>query len=331
MTALRVAFLTDAGGDAGLGHFKRCVALARALGARGARVDVLVSGALEAGLAAVAADVTPRPLAWWGAPGRVLDALVGRGVDVVVVDSYHADAALLTALRRAALVVAIDDLADRAVPADVVINGAWHAERLAYRVPAEAVTLLGARYALLDPAFAATPSPRARDGVARVLVTLGGATPAAQTAAATAAVRSALPDATVDVVGGLVPGASAPVHGVTLHGAVPSLRPLLTGADLAVTAAGMTLYECLAAATPTVAVCLADNQRPNIEHLGAAGLVVPADFATLTATVAGVAADRSLRGRLAADGRHAIDGRGAGRVADEIVGLAATRTTARSS
>ena len=331
MSAPRVAFVTDAGGEAGLGHFKRCAALARALGARGCAVDALVSGPRDAGLAAVAPGLAVTPLDWWGAPGRVLEAVAGRGVEAFVVDSYHTDEALLATLRRAALVVAIDDLADRPLPVDAVVNGAWHAERLVYRVETATRRLLGPRYALLDRAFAEAPARVIAERVGRVLVTLGGATPAAETALAVAAVRAALPAARLDVLGGLVPAGAAAAPGVTRHGAVPSLRPLLLAADLAVTAGGMTLYECLATGTPAVAVGLADNQRPNLEHLGAAGLVVTADFATLTPAVARVAADRALRERLGAAGRGAIDGGGADRVADELARLLAARTPARSA
>lgn len=319
-----MAFVTDAGGEAGLGHFKRCAALARALGARGCTVDALVAGPRDAGLAAVAPGLAVTPLDWWGAPRRVLDAVAGRGVEAFVVDSYHADETLLAALRRAGLVVAIDDLADRPLPVDAVVNGAWHAERLAYRAEPDTRRLLGPRYALLDRTFAEAPGRDVGERVGCVLVTLGGSTPAAETAAAVSAVRAALPRARVDVLAGLAPSVAA-APGVTVHGAVPSLRPLLLVADLAVTAGGMTLYECLATATPTVAVCLADNQRPNLEHLGAAGLVVVADFATLTAAVARVAADRALRERLGAAGCAAIDGGGAERVADAIVRLLAAR------
>ena len=323
MSPLRVAFVTDAGGEAGLGHVKRCAALADALGARGVVVDTLVAGPREPGLAAVAPDLAVTPLEWWGAPRRVLQA--AATVDAFVVDSYHADESLFTALRTAALVVAIDDLADRPLPVDVVVNGAWHAERLTYRVPAGTLTLLGPRYALLDRAFAEAPARATPAQVERVLVTLGGSTPAVDTAAAGRAVREAVPGARLDVLGGLVPLDAPTEPGVTRHGAVPSLRPLLLDADLAVTAGGMTLYECLATGTPTVAVCLADNQRPNFEHLGAAGLIVPAERATLSATVARVASDRGLRERLRAAGRRAIDGGGAARVADEIVRRLAAR------
>jgi len=323
MSPLRVAFVTDAGGEAGLGHFKRCAALAQALGARGVAVDALVAGPREAGLAAVAPELAVTPLEWWGAPGRVLQA--AAAVDAFVVDSYHADESLFTALRTAGLVVAIDDLADRSLPVDAVVNGAWHAERLAYRVPAGTLTLLGPRYALLDRAFAEAPARATPAHIERVLVTLGGSTPAADTAAAVHAVRDALPATRLDVLGGLVALDTVPEPRVTRHGAVPSLRPLLLGADLAMTAGGMTLYECLATGTPTVAVCLADNQRPNLEHLGTAGLIVPAEIASLSATIARVASDRELRERLSVAGRRAIDGGGAARVADEIVRRLAVR------
>lgn len=329
MSRPHLVVVTDAGGEAGLGHFKRCAALADALGVRGVAVEALVSSAPGADLTAVAPSLRVTPLEWWDALGRVLDAVAGRVVDAFVVDSYHADRSLLLGLRRVAPVVLIDDLAEGPLPVDAVVNGAWHAERLAYQVPPDALLLLGPRHALLDAAFAADAAPRAPAVVARVLVTLGGATPAAEVAEAGRAVRTALPRAVIDVAGGLAAHELATLTDMTVHRPVSSLRALLARADLAVTAAGMTLYECLATATPSVALCLADNQRPNIEHLGAAGLIVPADRGTLASTVSRVAEDRGLRERLSAGGRRAVDGRGAERVADAIVALIQRRTPAR--
>jgi spore coat polysaccharide biosynthesis predicted glycosyltransferase SpsG len=331
MSTPRVAFVTDAGGEAGLGHFKRCAALARALAARGVAAEALVCSPADIALASLAPDLDVRRVDWWGAPRRVIDALVGRAPGAIIVDSYHAEGRLLTALRREAPVVAIDDLADRALPVDAVVNGAWLAERLDYQLPAGAIRLAGVRYALLDPAFGAALPPRPRAPVARVLVTLGGATPASHVAAAASTVRAALPDVALDVVVGVAAPDLPPLDGVTVHRAVPSLRPLLLAADLAVTAAGMTLYECLATATPTVALCVADNQRPNFEQLGAAGLVVPAELQTLGRTVAAVAADHAWRERLASGGRGAVDGLGVQRVADAILHVMARGVPARSA
>ena len=330
MSPARVIVVTDAGGDAGLGHLKRCAALAGRLRARGVAAEALVCDPCDTDLARVAPQLPATRLDWWGAPRRVLDAVVPRTVDAFVVDSYHTDEPLLLALRSMAPVVAIDDVGDRPLPVDAVINGTWYAAELAYRVPPEAVRLLGPRYALLDPVFATIPSTRSPARAARVLVTLGGATPAGRIAQVSRAVLSALPDAIIDVAAGLAAADLSSLPGMTVHGPIASLRPLLVGADLAVTAAGMTLYECLATATPAVALCLADNQRLNFERLGAAGLIVAAHTETLTGTVARVAADWVLRERMATDGRRAIDGHGAERTADALVRLIGRRQTVRT-
>jgi len=97
VSAPRIVVVTDAGGEAGLGHLKRCAALAQALGARGFVVHALVAGPPDAGLATVAPDLAVTPLAWWGTPRRVLD--VAGAPEAFVVDSYHTDEALLGALR----------------------------------------------------------------------------------------------------------------------------------------------------------------------------------------------------------------------------------------
>jgi spore coat polysaccharide biosynthesis predicted glycosyltransferase SpsG len=183
--------------------------------------------------------------------------------------------------------------------------------------------LLGPRFALLDPGFADVPHRAARPAVSRVLVTLGGEDVEAVVAAAVDAVKLAVPGAAVDLaVGPFARAASARDANVTLHHGLPSLRALLLEADFAVTGAGMTLYECLAAGTPAVAVPLADNQKLNFDELTGAGLILPGQ-PDLAAAVERLSRDAALRGRLAASGRELVDGRGAARVAADLVRAAA--------
>src|SRR5215472_9161983 len=47
----------------------------------------------------------------------------GRAPDVIVVDSYAATPGFLGSLRATAQIVAVDDMADRPLPVDVVVNG----------------------------------------------------------------------------------------------------------------------------------------------------------------------------------------------------------------
>lgn len=329
-----VLFLTVAGAGAGLGHVKRCAALGSALAGLGAHVRFAVAGDAER----LGTMGLPLPgleaLQWTGAARLALGAVERFRADLVVVDAYGATDDLLRALRtRGALVAAIDDLSDRELPVDVVVNGAYHAERSPYADVPGRLLLLGPRYALLDPAFAELPRRAIRPAVSRVLVTLGGEDAGTALDAAVAAVERALPMAAIDLVAGPFAHAGfargsrvetprVETPRIETHRGLPSLRGLLLEADIAVTGAGMTLYECLAAGTPAVAVPLADNQRPNFDELTGVGLVLPGQ-PDLSAAVERLASDAPLRASMTERGRAVVDGCGAARVATELLRAAA--------
>jgi spore coat polysaccharide biosynthesis predicted glycosyltransferase SpsG len=257
-------------------------------------------------------------------PELALGAVAVSRADVVVVDAYAAADGLLRILRSTrACIVAIDDLGDRELPVDFVVNRAYEAGPRPYAdVPGRRL-LLGARYALLGAEFADAPRRVTPLVPSRVLVTLGGEDAGASLAAAVAAVEAALPEASIDLVAGAfaqsTPARSARVR---THQGLPSLRALLLEADFAVTAAGMTLYESLASGTPTVAVPLAENQKPAYDELSRSGLIVPGQ-PDLAAAVERLARDASLRQELSERGRTVVDGRGAERVAIELIRAAA--------
>jgi spore coat polysaccharide biosynthesis predicted glycosyltransferase SpsG len=306
-----VTVLAEAGRGVGLGHLRRCQALVAALATAGANTALFVSGAGWEPAPATALD--------WIDDASAVTTAVRRRPDAVVVDSYRASESLLRDLRaQAPCVVAIDDLADRALPVSIVVNGSWHATSLAYRTDADTVRLVGPRYALLDPAFGVPPSRRIGDTVRRVLVSFGGdadTTPLLVSAVET--VRRVLPRAAIDVAT-VVRTPLMADSAVTVHHGLPSLRALIASADLVVSGGGMTLYECLASGAPVVATVLADNQKPNVSEMARAGLIVAAE-PSLEAAVARVSGDVALRRSLAARGREAVDGGGATRVAAAII------------
>jgi spore coat polysaccharide biosynthesis predicted glycosyltransferase SpsG len=307
-----VTVLAEAGRGVGLGHLRRCQALATALTASGAAVELLVAGE----------GWEPAPatrLDWLDDAAALRATLRARRPDAIVVDSYRAGAALLRDLgTQTARVVAVDDLADRDLPVSIVVNGGWHAPRLAYRTLPETVRLLGSQYALLDPVYAEPARRPPGSGIRRVLITLGGDAGAEPLRAAVAAVERVIPTAALDVAVGGWAAAGLAIDGATVHRGPASLRPLIVGADLVVSGGGMTLYECLAAGAPVVALVMADNQRPNVVEMARAGLIVDGE-PSLEDAVAQIASDRGLRRKLATLGREAVDGRGATRVAVAIM------------
>ena len=321
---MSAVFVTEASPEVGLGHLRRCEALATALRRRGATSRFLVDGE-----AAVAGPEVV-PLAWTRDPALACAAVAESRDDAAIVDSYRATPELFERLRAVAgCVVAIDDVADRRLPIHLVVNGSFGATHLRYRGAPDTRFLLGSEYALLDPAFGEAPNRVPAEAVRRVLVTLGGGVVGEPLARVIAAVRRTLPSATIDLaLGPLSDDDAGAQEAVTLHRGLRSLRGLMLQSDLAVTGVGMTVYESLAAGTPVIGVCLADNQRPNIDALSRAGLIVSAE-PSLEDAIRYLATDSALRRRMSGEGRRRVDGSGAERVADEIVRLCVAAAPAR--
>ena len=208
------------------------------------------------------------------------------------------------------------------VPADLVDSylrdpaefGAWAAFVDEGDAPAGVRVVIGPgglappEHACLRRPYWSPPERGPGAEVRRVLVSTGMATPAAPLADA---VAGALPEAEVRVTGG--EGRQA-----TPIGTPGTLRPELEAADLVVCGAGQTMLEALATARPVVAVVTAGNQRLQAEAVEGAALVTDAGQAP--AEAARLAGDADRRAELSRRAAQAVDGRGAHRVADALLG-----------
>jgi UDP-2,4-diacetamido-2,4,6-trideoxy-beta-L-altropyranose hydrolase len=121
-------------------------------------------------------------------------------------------------------------------------------------------------------------------------------------------------------------GASDP--GITVVTSAPTLYPLMMEADVAITTGGQTTYELAATGTPACAVVLADNQYPNLTTLSSLGTLDwvgsaadPDLESRLERQLVALASDSERRHAMSRAGRRLVDGKGAGRVAREILGM----------
>jgi UDP-2,4-diacetamido-2,4,6-trideoxy-beta-L-altropyranose hydrolase len=333
----RIAIRADAATEIGSGHVMRCLALAEGLVARGAHVQFLcreVPGHMIARIEAEGHEVS------WLPPGSGFDlaedrddciaALGTEPVDCLIVDHYGLDARWESGLRHCARkIMVIDDMANRPHDCDLLLDqnlSADPAGRYAAYIRPETRTLFGPRYALLRPAFA--EAWRERSGpVRRILVFFGGADLPNATAKAVAAVALlAMPDLAVDVVigamyahAGELENLCASVPGARIHRDA-DMAALMRQADLAIGAGGTTTWERCAAGLPTLAWPIADNQRPVLAELAAAGAVLVPD-ADDTITPEGIMRhlsalmhDEALRDGMSRRARAFCDGRGVARV-----------------
>ena len=308
---------TTAGPRIGLGHLRRCLTLASALRERGAEVRFLVEGEEAALTPARQLGFDARTIAPGVAP--VTAAVDGQAL---VIDDYAFTGEELSALRTSARrMLVFDDVAERSIDADFLLNGGCNAAELPHRTSPDCRRLVGACYALLRTVFRGRPARVVRPTVTRVLVTFGGADPTHETEHAMVVLREALPGAAVDVViGPHFARALEPASGMTLH-QTPDERvvALMEEADLAVCAGGQTTYELAAMGLPAVAICSAENQRFNLQALAAVPTLMVAERAGVAAAVRALAADTRLRARMAAMGQALVDGHGADRVAAALL------------
>ncbi len=334
---LRVIFRTGGEARSGIGHVRRCLALAGVLRGMGSESLFLMDGApvvLEEVAAAGFQAVRIRP------EHDLADTIEQCGVHeagAVVADSYTVDTVYFRGLAETdCLVVVLDDLAERELPVNLVVNGTAGADRLRYRGASHTRYLLGPRYIPLRGEFADPPARAFGARVRRVLITVGGSDTHELTPRLMRWTTQVLGSVNQDVVIGPFFGrpdvlrgeARAAAGPIQLHESPQDLRRLMLAADLAVCGGGQTTYELAATGTPAVAIRLAENQTFNLEGLSEAGALVWAGDARdadleskVTRALAGMAGDAGRRAEMSRRGRALVDGQGALRVGRAIVEL----------
>lgn len=308
-----VVFRVDASLDIGHGHAMRCLTLAGALRARGARVSFVCRAhrghlcdlleqrgfavdRLPAGVPQSPADETPAHAAWLGAgwpadAEQTLAAIRTRQEkpDWLIVDHYAIDRRWESVLRPAVeRIMVIDDLADRPHDCDLLLDQNLMAdanERYRDKVPAGCDCLLGPAFALLQDEYAALRARAApREGpLRRLFVFFSGADRddlTGRTLSAFLGLRQAGIGAGIEVDavvagphGAALAQRFAGRPGIRLHRDLPSLAPLMLKADLAVGACGVATWERLCLGLPALGISLSDNQRPIAEEAGRRQLI----------------------------------------------------------
>lgn len=268
--------------------------------------------------------------------GRIASA---RPPDWLAIDGYHFDRAYVASARgfaRRVLLVA-DEPNDATIVADGVLDQNLGAEDLPYRMSAGALRLFGPRHALLRAPFAAAAAAGVRPTrthAERILLIMGASDVAGRIPDLMRKIDAELeqPIEVAVVVGAGTANVST-IEAVAassrrtrfqVHRDPPDLPGLMASADLALSAAGTTVWELCALGVPTVLVTAAANQVRGAAALDRAGAAVDlGPVAALTARGLGahlrsILADAPLRARLSTAASALVDGRGAGRVVEAL-------------
>lgn len=301
-----VAF-ADAGAAVGLGHLRRTAVIAEALVAAGCRVL----------LGTPTPEAVPHLDGLEVREAAALDALPPAPVSLV--DSYRATQEKL-ALRRAGggRLVMLDDLADRPLPADLVINPNIYGPALDYAALTSARVRSGLAWCPVAPGFAALRESR-RAGP-RALVAFGGTDVGTFAMPVARALRARCDWPLEVVLSPLSPLADPTRRDLANLGAVrvhhgADMAALMARCSHYVGASGSTVWEVLTAGLVPAVAAIADNQRPIVAALAAAGVAAVDGFDPEAL------AEAALHARAVPAIAGQLDGRGAERIAAEILAM----------
>lgn len=288
------------------------------------------------------------------------------GKPKLLIDSYFITPFYLQNLRLFATVILLDDNKNAIYPCDALINYNIYGKTLGYEeeYPAGVKLFLGCGYAPLREQFRDV-TYTIRDQVKHILFTTGGGdsfhaaltlakrllagenrnaenTGARELSDGTASENGAGEDAPGGaltwhfLIGPYCPDIkeleeiAAGHNFLKIHKNVTNVSELMSICDIAVSAAGSTLYELCSVGVPTIGFTFADNQRRNMEAFSRLTPVLDAgDFsvspeAVLAFMEKGIAAlcgSKELREKISAAMRSLIDGRGTGRLAEALLAL----------
>jgi len=344
---MRVAIRVDASKHLGLGHVKRCLALAGAL--REAGADVLFLSArhdIDVPAYARHAGFPCKELDPAEVPNRMslnqedavsvdaqrsVEALSAWRPSWVVVDHYGLNADWHERVRKTlgTRIAAIDDLADRPLAADVVVDPNYsndHQKKFDARIASATELLAGPRFSLLDECYVNARRYAFREDVQSVGIFMGGTDPANVSPVALSACRDVAGFAgPIEIVSTSANPHFDELQKVCMHSPHTSLLADLDDLseffarhDLQIGAGGGATWERCCIGAPTLALVCADNQKAVVPALHALGVVATSD--ALSPESLGDAVSRLLRApeerkRLSDRARAMVDGIGARRVA----------------
>lgn len=272
----KLLILADAGEKAGSGHMMRCRTIAGELEQAGVLSDMELLGEK-------------------GADGWLFEGHDAASYGAVLLDSYLTSRSAMASLGKMTKLICMDDTLPYRYPADMVINYNLYAPEMPY---ADVYTdgeklLLGSRYVPLRPAFRRQGETKARfaggSHIKRILLSTGGTDPVRagdmmlelipEINRMFAAAGREIPEYIL-LLGTFHPAAeelkekASAIPGVRILQNVQDMAGLITQCDLAVSAAGSTLWELCAMGVPVITYVLADNQIRNSRAFSGKGLAL---------------------------------------------------------
>ncbi len=273
----------------GMGHLMRCMSIADAYAEAGGECAFIVADKEAEAIVAARGYQAWVLFSQWNdllaEIGQLLELISAENVQLLLVDSYYADVDYLATLRGHTRIIYLTGKYDRAYPVDALINYTIGSEQLGYeKLYQDMDTRLwvGVQYTPLRKQFE-VPF-RVSKQVKNVLVTTGGTDADGLAAELVRCAKQEAPEL-ISVSWHIVVGAfyseetrkqlkqlQETYSGIYLYENVSEMAALMQQCELAVSAAGSTVYELCACGVPAVIFSFVDNQVKGRRDFEQAGL-----------------------------------------------------------
>ncbi len=337
----KIYIRADANINTGMGHIMRCLSIADSLQAKGMYVTFVLSGeeamstVKERGfeVQVLGTDYTDLEdeISFWSPE---------KG-STVIVDTYYVTKEYLTTLKsnlgEAGRLVYIDDLGKFAYPVDMLINYNAFCEYIDYKslyrnadLPMPK-TMTGVKFTPLRQMFRDIPKRVQNRDVKNVLISTGGSDMLHIALELVEYLKSNESDFVFHILLGRMNPDIERIkenteQNIIVHENVMDMRSLISSCDIAVSAAGSTVYEISACGVPMITYVVADNQILGAKAMVDLGLAVDCgDFreekspgAAIVNAVKDLASDYEKRVHMGEKMQRFIDGMGADRIVSEI-------------
>lgn len=266
---MKVSILTEGTRQTGYGHITRCVSVFQAFQDHGIYPLMIINGnPMDVN------GVNKDNLSffnWLLETDQLFKTI--ENDDITIIDSYLASYIIYQEISsRVKLPVYIDDNARLPFPAGVIVNGSINAYQLSYLKTEDKLYLLGTDYQPMRKAFWNIPERTGNKELNEILITLGATDLRNLTPGIIQSVCQRFPALRKHVVLGVDAEYLNKIRGLaddqtSFYFQVDDkkMHQLMMQSDLAISAAGQTIYELAVTGIPAIIIGTAKNQINNIK------------------------------------------------------------------
>ena len=336
-----IYFRCDGNSVIGGGHVMRCLSIANAFQIEKKNIRFVLSDLefndiiMQNGFDTIVLGTKYNDLA---SEVELLSSKIKSDAEIIIVDSYYADFKYLSEIGKLSKVVYIDDLFAFPYPVDLLINYNVYADENRYvelyknsgvKVPK---LVLGTAYTPLRKEFVSLPDKKINDKIKDVLISTG----VSDSLHLTYKLIKELKENGCSyhyhfIVGGknndidIIEETAKEIKNVSIYYKCNNVCDLMQKCDVAVSAAGSTLYELCSTGTPIISYVCADNQIYGINEFEKRDLLISLgdvrknDFSlNVVEAKIKLLSDSVIRKEYSTRIRQTVDGKGAKRIADFI-------------